>query len=349
MLDEINTLTTKKIMPGLADNFFKNGPMIAYMKKNRYFTWPGGPTIQENFLYKPLKGGAYAKGAQFDISKSQTKTAMTFTPKFYEVNVTEFKEDIKVLVKGPTAVMSMVKADIGNAALTMSAILEIAFWHHGQALPGDDRSLEINGIEEALNNGTTASWAGNTFLSYGNQLRSEVNGALNSPDSGGVVGANVNGGINYRTLEHSYQSCVIGTEHPKIGITSNRAMGFINENFQPQQRIDTVEPNIGFTGIKFKGATIVESQYIPSQDGVNDPLLGNYYNASELFAWLNPGPEGDEAFMKLFFAPDPEFQFGFTGFKPAQDSTMVSGQVLFSGQAVWRTPRMMRILYGITK
>jgi hypothetical protein len=73
----------------------------------------------------------------------------------------------------------------------------------------------------------------------------------------GLIAANVNGAITYRVLEHSYQSGVIGKEHPVIGVTTNRGMGYIGENFQPHQKVDTIEPTIGYTGIKFKQATIV--------------------------------------------------------------------------------------------
>lgn len=47
-LDPINTATTKNIMPGLADNFFKNDPLMEFLK-NRHHVYPGGPQIQENF------------------------------------------------------------------------------------------------------------------------------------------------------------------------------------------------------------------------------------------------------------------------------------------------------------
>lgn len=346
-LDEINTLAQKKIMPGLADNFFKNGPLLAFLKRNRYKVWQGGPQIQENYLYKPMKGGAYAKGGQFDILKRQTKSGLLFDPRFYEVNVTEYTEDVEVLIKGPMAVMSLVSADLGNAALTMSAILAIALYRHGQDLGGaNNRSLEINGLEEALTNGVDTTFSGLTFTNYGQQARADVSPALNSPT--GLIAANVNGDIVYRTLEHSYQSCVIGDEHPVIGVTTNRGMGFINENFQPQQRIDTKEPTIGFTGIKFKDATIIQDQYCPGQDGVNDPDIGNYNASSETFWWLNPGPEGEEAFLNLYFAASPKYQFGFTGFKVAQDSTVVAGQILFSGNCTSRANRLMRAHFGIT-
>lgn len=344
-LDEINTLTTKRIMPGLADNFFKNGPVMALLKK-RHKIWRGGPQVQENFIYKPMKGKFYRKGETFDITQRQTKAGLLFDLKFVEVSVPFFKEDVQVIIRGPEAQLSKVEADLANASLTMSAILEIALWRNGQNIGGVDSTDKVNGLPEMFSDGTNASYDGNTYSSYGGQVRADVSPALNSP--AGLIAANVNGAINYRILEHSYQSCVIGNEHPKLGITSNRCMGFINESFQPQQRIDTVDPTIGFTGLKFKDATIVVSQYIPSQDGTNDVDLGDYSGTSELFAWLNPGPDGDGSYLNLYFAADPEYQFGFTGFKVKQDTTIVAGQILAALNATCRAPRLMRILHGIT-
>lgn len=345
-LNPIDTAVTKNIMPGLADDFFKADPLTEYLK-NRHHVYPGGPLVQENLIYKPMIGQAYAKGTGgFNISKRQTFTGLQFDARYYEVSVPEYLEEVEVEVNGPTAVLSMVKTDMGNAALTMSAILAIDMYHGGQNLGGDDRSLHLNGLAEALNDGVNAQWDGNTYTSYGRQTRSDLGAAIKTPT--GLVAANVGGTITYRVCEHSYQSCVIGKEHPVIGITSNRGMGFIGENFQPNQKVDTVEPTIGYTGIKFKQATLVESQYIPGQDGVNDPDIGNYYNTSESLLWLNPGPEGEDAYIKLRISASPRFQFGFTGFKPAQDNTVVVGQILFAVNVTCRAVRLSRWLFGIT-
>src|SRR5512142_2121185 len=176
-LDDVNTVTTKEIMPGVVDGYFKAGPLIAMMKARFTRKWIG-PQIQENFLYKPMKGGAYAKGASFDVTRRQTRTGLLFTPRYYEVNVTEFLEDLEVEMAGPRAVFSVIRTDMAQASLTMSAILEIAAFHHGQALAGDDRSLELNGLAEALNDGTNASYDGNIFTAYGGQTRADVSPAL---------------------------------------------------------------------------------------------------------------------------------------------------------------------------
>src|SRR5574338_1534874 len=94
-LDDINTVTQKTILPGVADNYFKSGPLMAKLKARYNRRW-NGPQIQENFLYDSPAGGAYAKGGNFNLTKKQTKTGLLFTPRYYQVNVTEYLEDIEV-------------------------------------------------------------------------------------------------------------------------------------------------------------------------------------------------------------------------------------------------------------
>jgi hypothetical protein len=305
-----------------------------------------GPTIQENYMYAPMRGGAYKKGATFNINKRQTRTGMLFTPRYYETNVTEFLEDTEVEMVGPNAMFNIVKTDMAEAALTLSGILEIAIYQNGQNVGGVDRTAEINGFEEALINGTDTSWAGRTFPSYGGQDRASIGNALNSP-TGLITMSNPT--TAYRVLQHSYMSCVIGPEHPLIGVTTNRMLGFISETFLPHQIVDVVDPEISWPGLKFNQARIVISQYAPGADGQNDADLGNYYNASETFWWLNPGPQGDNAYMRLYIAQSPKFAFGFTGFKGARDDNMVAGQILFGGNFTVKAPRLSRMMYGFLK
>lgn len=356
-VDELNTVTQWNIMPGLADLFFKNGIVLSYIKEKRMKTFEGGIGIQESLLWKPLKPVAYAQGMSFDLTKYPTKAALRFTMKKYAVPVVEYLEETEIEMRSPHAIIDSVKVDLANAAMSISAMLEIDIMQHGQNLAGGaDRSLRLNGFEEALNDGTNASWAGNTFTAYGQQQRADIAPALNPAGgtwAGGqapVVPANINGAITNRVLEHSYSSCIIGKEHPVAGITTNRGLAYILEKYAPMQRLaDTVEPTIGWPGVKFKGATIMASQYMPGRDGIDDPLLGNYYaSGGETFLWLNPGPDGDECYFRLHTAASPKFQFGFTGFKVAQDNTMLAGQILYGGNFAVRVARLMRMHHGIT-
>jgi hypothetical protein len=344
-LDEVNTTVTKEIEPGVVDGYFKAGPFIA-MAKSRFSRKWVGPQIQENFMYKPMKGGAYRKGSSFDIIRRQTRTGLLFGPRYYQVGITEFLEDLEVELAGPRAAFSVIRTDMAQASLTMSAILEIAAFHHGQALAGDDRSMEINGMEEAFCRTGDTSWTGATFPSYGGQTRADVSPALDPP--AGLIASDLAGSpISYRVLRHSYFSCVLGNEAPTIGITTNRCMGFIAENFLPHQIIDTTQPEINWPGMKFDKATITMSQYCPGADGVNDDDLGNYFAANETFWWLNFGPQGDDAYIRLYIAQSRKFAFGFTGFKGARQDNQVAGQILFAGNLTVKALRLSRVLKGI--
>ena len=48
-LDDVNTVVTKQIQPGVVDGYFKAGPLIAMCKARFSRKWIG-PQIQENFL-----------------------------------------------------------------------------------------------------------------------------------------------------------------------------------------------------------------------------------------------------------------------------------------------------------
>lgn len=338
-LDELNTFTKKHIAGGVVDNVFKNDPVLAMIKANRSVKFTGGTQIQENFLYAPMKGGSYAKGDSFDISRRQTATGGTFDPKHYFVNVTEYKEDIQVFNKGENAVFRIIDNDLQNAALTMSAMLAIAMYNEGQTAA---RANEINGFAEQLNDGSTNSWTAAAYTTYGTLTRGGTVGtALNSPMTSPA--ASVSGPITYKILEEAYNSVVIGAEHPDVIVTTNLGYSYIKEKFQPQWRVENQDPKIGFNSLVFNAARIFQSQYAPGTQGVNDADLGNYNaSAGETIFYLNT------KYLRLWVTNDEEFGFGFTGFKPAQDNTQVAGQYLTTLNMTNQAPRLMRHLYAVT-
>lgn len=340
-LDELNTSTQRHIVPGIVDNVFKNDPLLAYMKKNNVEKFPGGTQIQENLVYAAMpNGGAFADGSTFVMEIQQVETGATFFPKFYGVPVTISKSQIQVFNKGPEAVFRLVDSRLQNAALTMSAILAIALYNNGQ---DTTRTLELNGLAEMLNDGTNNSWNGSTYGSYGTLTRNgTIGAALNSPLTGPT--SNVAGPITYKLLEEAYNSVVIGDEYPNLIVTTNLGMSYIKEKFQPQWRVETQDPKIGFNGVKFNQAMVIQSQYAPGTVAPSESTkLGwTTVSAGETIFFLNT------KYFRMYVTDDPEFGFGFTGFKPAQDSLIVGGQYLFSGNVTCQAPRMSKQLFAVT-
>lgn len=338
-LDELSTSTKIHIVPGVTDNVFLNDPLLAMLRAQELQTFPGGLKIQENFLYAPMNGGAYAKGDTFTITRRQTATGGQFDPKLYYTNVTEFKEDIQVFNKGPEAVFRIIDVDMQNAALTLSAMLAVDLYNEGQTAA---RLLRMNGLAEILNDGVNNSWTAAAYTTYGGVTRGGTVGtALNSPMTGPA--ASISGPITYKALEEAWSTLVIGPEAPNMLCTTNLGMAYIKEKFHPQLRLETQDPKIGFNSIVFNTARIYASQYAPGTRGVNDAVLGNYLTAAgETLFMLN------SKFFRFWVTDDPEFGFGFTGFKPAQDNTQVAGQYLFVGNVTCQSPRLSRHLFAIT-
>ena len=352
-LDQLNVATQRYIQknPALVDNVFQSDPLLAHLKKDPD-TFPGGTLIQEGFLYNGLVGGSYAKGKEFDITEQQIEQAMQFNPRFFEVNVTLSKEDVQVLNKGENAVFKLIDSRMNAAYMTIGAHIAIQLYMNGQRA---GYTTFLNGLAEALNDNTTNSWDSQTYSTYGGITRGgSVGTALNSAPT------NVNGTIEYNTLEETYGAASFGAVEPTLGATTVLGYSYIKEKFQTQQRFnDTQDPSIGFNGMKFNSATLIKSRYAPGSaiSGTTDPvavtMLTQSSNGavtayptltSETLFWLT----AKKPYIRFYISDDPEFGFGFTGFKPAQGNTKVAGQVLASVGLTVPGPRNHRQLYGIT-
>jgi hypothetical protein len=369
ILDEINLVTLKEIQPRLIeDQYFLDTPFEAYLRAKSLVPFGGGSFMQTVFLYAPMIGGAYAKGASFNITKRQTLAGTLFDPKYYEVSVPEFKEDIQVLNKGELAVFSLIETDLRNAINTISGITAVDLSLHGQATGTGivgNRPNNINGWIEAVNDGITPGWDGSIFTAYGTQPRNGVIGSvLNSVPYFGGNTAGIAGPITYGVMEETYQTASIGREEPDLGVCNKALCAYIKERIQPQQRFaQERDPYFGVSGMRMNSAMILKDDYFPSlKYGVNNPDLGNYLtstftspgttgtnsnmpattviNVAEVFCWFNT-----RKFL-LRISDDAEYGGGFSGFVPAQDNTKVVGQVKLGINLECVAPRLQLQMFG---
>jgi hypothetical protein len=342
-LDPINTIATKKIVPGVVDNVFKNSPTLAFFRRNSLREYAGGPSWQENFLYGVLNPQPYSPGDTFDLSQRQLATGGTVTPRYYNVPVSAFIEKIKIEMNGPQAVFDYVDLLMQNAALSMSARLANDIYRHGQSVSGSDRSLYINGLDEALNDGSVNGFDGRAYPSYLTITRTDVDAALNSPMTGPA--AAVAGSITYPVLEEAFQSVTIGSEKPDLIVTTNKGLSFVKMAFQAQQRFEGTSPDFGFKGIKFNGAEIWADQYAPGARTATsaDTTLGYSAVAAGETLWML-----NTSNFRLYVSTDPLFGFGFTGFMPAQANSTVVGHYKACLNFTCTAPRLSRVLHTIT-
>lgn len=344
-LSELNALTQEFIAPGVADNVFLNDPLLAFLKANQPRRFPGGKTFDEVFMFGKENGAAYdgtSTSSTFTITKQEVGNRTTHNIKHYFTNVTILKPEIQVFNKGPEAAFRIIDLHMVNAALFMSELLAQDIYNYGIDLSGgdgSDRSLAINGLAEIVNDNVTDSWRnttddadGQTFDTYGTILRADVANALDGNVS------EIGGSITFKDLDEKYMEAVIGSEMPNLGVTTNLGFSFIKQKFQPLQRITTVDPTIGFTGLEFNTARIMVSQYAP---GTQAPAP-NLSTEGEVLWFLNT------KHFRLWMTDDPEFSFGFSGFKGARDDDLLAGQIKFAGNLSCVSPRLQAQLSQIT-
>ena len=137
-----------------------------------------------------------------------------------------------------------------------------------------------------------------------------------------VVGLNLKGPFRLTALigERMTQGDG-GAEHVDLMPTTQTIWDIFWNKIQPQQRFmeeSSDVAKIGFMSLRWNGAQITVDQYAPS---------GNLYGFNTKH-------------IQLWISTLPKYQFGFTGFKEAQNTDDVAGQYLFAGNLLWTGPRL---------
>lgn len=342
-LDQISTIATTVIAPGVVDNIGKSGPLMAALRKNCSRVWEG-PSIQENILYGLLNGQSYSPGANFNINQKQVATGGTFYPRYYVVPVPIVLEKALVEMTGPTAKFDHVDLQLQAAAITMGAMLAVDCYKHGQNVT-TDRTTKINGLEEAYNDGTNAGpVSASAFSTYGTLTRNaEVDAALNSPMTSPT--ANFAGApITMSALEQAWQSVAYGTEKCDLITCSNLAYSYIKTAFASQQRFESTDGQFGFKSIAFNGSEIIADRYAPgtySPTTDESNILGMAALSYETI-WFH-----NTKYLRFYISNQPLMAFGLEPFVPANDSSVAVAKYRFAGTLTSTSNRMGRVLFGI--
>lgn len=373
MLDELNVTTLKEIMPTVAqDNYFLGAPfLMALRARNRFVPFNGGTEMQTNFLFRGLPTQAYAQGTEFNPIKQQILASISHVPKYYVGLVTEFLEDLEVINTGPNAVFSIIENDLAALFMSLTSRIAIEIQKNGQNLGSGslDRSLSINGMVEALNDGVCPDPDGNVYASYGGQSRSEVGVALNSvPIYLGKADGST-GKIDHLRMMQGYTECSIGSSEPDLFVCTKAIWSYLFNLMEAKQRVEMVkDPYFGVTGaIKFMNLVIMKDDLLRSaRYGQSNSDYGSFTTstfsmpAGTMPASFSDTPPassttvttGETAYMLTTNSWDIRiknsrlFGGGFTGFMPSPTNTRVVGRTHLAINLRCRAPRLNKLYYG---
>lgn len=307
--DDITAGTQRHIVPNLVDTVYKVSPLLTRLRTNNKENFEGGLKVTQPIMYAKLKGGAYTRGMTFDTSYVQTDTSIEVLMKHYYVNVTLFGTD-NVLNRGPESAFSLVESKMINASGRMAELLATDLYLDGQGTGSS--AIQLDGLDAAIDDGTN-------YVTYASTTRADI-----------AVGANQGLNAYYKSvaalaladLNTAFGASWFGSEHVDLIVTTQAIWNIIWGKLQPQQRLNEESADVakaGFQAMRFNGVQLCVDQLCP---------------AGKIFG-LNTN------YIQLWMSTLPLFQFGFTGFKEAQNSIDVAGQYLFCGNILVTAPRLM--------
>ena len=303
--DDVTGKTKDFIVPRLTDVVYKSSVLFIRVRTSNAERFEGGKSIIHPIMYAELNGGAFQRGGTFDTNYVQTDTALQVNVKYYYVNATLYGTD-NVLNRGPEAAMSYVAAKLVNAAGKMAKLIATDLYLDGQGT--NSSTIQLDGLQAAVDNGSI-------YTSYGGITRTDLgvaNGTNNKRINGYV--ASLATGFTLTAVQKAFGSTWFGAEHVDLIIGQQNGWDQFWNKLQPMQRFMEESSDVakaGFQSFRFNGAQVAVDQYAPSGE-----LYGiNTRNQNLLF----------------YMSTLPKYQFGFTGWKEAQNTDDVAGQYLFGG------------------
>lgn len=349
-VDDLNAFTKQYLVEKSTDVVYKDSPLFAMLLGKNKLIVEGGSYIQRPIMYGKLNGGFHSKGATFNTAYVKTDAAFVVNWKFAHVNVTLYGED-DVLNRGREAAFSQVEIKMANASMRMAEILTKALYGDGQTSAADvvtssnvlSTSESFDGLLAWIDDGnsyssySTATDASKSFATIGGITRTDLFSSAPSftgatTPVAGIAGANAYVDRNFatwslNTINTACSNAQYGNRAVDTILCREQAFNRFWNSLQPNQRwVDSGGglAKIGFRSFRFNTADVVVDKYMP-----DNLMLG-----------LNSD------YIEMYVSGNPKWQMGFTGFKELPNSTIISGQFLFSGNLVCPNPRTCFKLYG---
>ena len=309
-LTELNAYVTQMIVPKTTDVIFLNSPVFTRLHTQRMEKFTGGLQIQRPLIVGELNGDAVGRGEAFDIDFVTTDTALVENLTLYYVNITLYGFDA-MRNDGPESVFSQVELKFLNASMKMAKLLATNMY---LTLQDPGRSKQLEGFKAWIDDG-------NAYPSIGGITRADVtpvgtDGGLNA------YTANLTS-FQLQAVNVAYGASWFGADHVDMVVATQNGWNLMWNAMQPNQRYFDKESDLGVAGFqsfRFNAAEVVVDKYMPT--GANGVMYG-----------LN------SKYIEWYFSQNPLFQFGWTGFKGANNSIDVAGQYLVGSQILVPNPR----------
>jgi len=269
------------------DNLFVDTPGQAkFRKAGTLRPYLGGDGMRENYIYGRPQGMAVNPGQNVTVTRQQMVSGIKFYPKAYvswipidDWNLDDGSGRGGVINSGPSKIFDEYQLYVKLMTKMINTMLWMDNFRHGQSPSTgvtDNRIKNINGMDEALNNGIDPSPFGNIYNTYGGQTRTgAVGAALNSTPfwmGGQTAGAstsslatNGTGQIDVNALMTMWTMGQVTGGNMSLGLTNVFGFAAIAVALDAQRRDTNMKQHdIAWKSMDFNGVEIYADPLAPS-------------------------------------------------------------------------------------
>jgi hypothetical protein len=343
----VNTLAQRYVEPILHDGVLRNDPLPAMLKRKCLKPYRGGISWQQNATYDLLDVLDVAKSnVSYPTSTNthQVETGYQFDIRSKLVPLSVDLAQLSTDLWGTNVNLDYLETRLQLAALSMSAKIATDCYRDGTQA---GRTLAMNGLDEALNDGSTNGWQGVTFANYGTVARSAVNGATSSPMTGPT--ANFAGGsLTLTSVEDAWASVWYGDEKPDYMLTTIKGFSILKRViYNPAIRLEQApDQEFGFLSYVYNGTPVHASHYAPGSRTASaaDTKIGYSAITGETLWFLN------SKHINFHVSTNPMRSFALWPFQLIPGTQQAVAQYI-ADVNLTVTPgsnRFMRYLFGFT-
>lgn len=324
--DRVATTTNDKIMPKLVDTVLGSN-VLATRVLGSAKRWSG------NQMKFPIKyqdgtdGSSFADFDTFSTGASQRRVNLTFSPKFYQKNVTLPLTEVDANATD-SQVLDLVATETAMAAQEMADELGTIFYADGTG----NSSKNFLGLQAIVDDGTNAA-------TYGGLTRATY-GTLDST----YTDASTTGTL--AEMSTLYSAVSSGAQKPTAAYCTETVADLYEQLLTPMQRINTgisltkggLKGEAGFTGLAFKGIPVLADEKATA--GVFYLINENYLDFYALPSKMNPPINYDASQIEGndYGSNVKGLGFSWTGWIRPTNSYSIIGHVILGGELISADP-----------
>lgn len=338
--NSLTTVTNQTLAPQVVDTILNsNVGLTRFLMRAK--KWKG-ETMKFPIKYqKGISGTSFSGYDTFSTAASDTRINMSFTPKFFETNVSLPLDQIWTNESaGEAKIIDLAEVEMASRAEDMADSLGDQFYGDGTG----NGSKDFTGLAAIVDDGTAVATYGGLTRSTYTTIKATVTA------SGGPLSL-----LKMATL---YSAITSGSIKPTLGLTTEAIFNLYEQLLQPQERIAKDVPMMknakgmqagtGFTGLFYKGFPILADEKCPSGKlyFLNEDTIDFY--AVEAKTGVEPVRIKLTDIKGNDYSSVEGLGFKWSGWIKAQNSAAIVGHFYLGGDFICTNPKRNGVLTGIT-